>query len=78
MVLFRFIDTYTYIETVQFTSITLEKLTTSLRRIISERISLKQLSVCLLMKRCSENMQQIYKRTPMPKCYFNKIAKQLY
>ena len=29
-------------------------------------------------KRCSENMQQIYGRTAMPKCYFNKVAKQLY
>ena len=28
-------------------------------------------------KRCSENMQQIY-RTPMSKCDFNKAAKQLY
>ena len=24
------------------------------------------------LKRCSENMQQIYRRTPMPKCDFNK------
>ena len=24
--------------------------------------------------RCSENMQQIYRRTPMPKCYFIEIA----
>ena len=29
------------------------------------------------IKSCSENMQQIYKRTPMPKCYFNKVVKQL-
>ena len=29
-------------------------------------------------KRCSENMQQIYRGTPMPKCDFNKVAKQLY
>ena len=29
-------------------------------------------------KRCSENMQQIYRRTPMPKCDFNKVTKQLY
>ena len=29
-------------------------------------------------KRCSENMQQIYRRTPMPKCDFNKAAKQRY
>ena len=27
-------------------------------------------------KRCSENMQQIYRRTPMPKCDFNKVAFQ--
>ena len=32
----------------------------------------------VLEKRCSENMQQIYRRTPMPKCDFNKVAKQLY
>ena len=32
----------------------------------------------VLKKRCSENMQQIYRRTPMPKCNFNKVAKQLY
>ena len=29
-------------------------------------------------KTCSENIQQIYRRTPMPKCDFNKLAKQLY
>ena len=32
----------------------------------------------VLKKRCSENMQQIYRRTPMPKCNFNKVALQLY
>ena len=26
----------------------------------------------------SENMQQIYRRTPMPKSYINKVASQLY
>ena len=31
----------------------------------------------VLKKRCSENMQQIYRRTPMLKCDFNKVAKQL-
>ena len=25
-------------------------------------------------KRCSENMLQIYRRTPMSKCDFNKVA----
>ena len=29
-------------------------------------------------KRCSENMQQIYRRTPMPKCDFIKVALQFY
>ena len=32
----------------------------------------------VLTKRCPENMQQIYGRTPIPKCDFNKAAKQLY
>ena len=27
---------------------------------------------------CSENMQQIYRRTPKPKSDFNKVALQLY
>ena len=31
-----------------------------------------------LKKRCSENMQQICRRTPMPKCDFNKATLQLY
>ena len=31
----------------------------------------KQPSRDVLRKRCSENMQQIYRRTPMPKCDFN-------
>ena len=32
----------------------------------------------ILTKRCSENMQQFCRRTPMPKCDFNKVASQLY
>ena len=31
----------------------------------------------VLRKRCSENMQQIYRRTLMPKYDFNKVALQL-
>ena len=27
---------------------------------------------------CSENMQQIYRRIPKPKCDFNKVTLQLY
>ena len=32
----------------------------------------------VLRKRCSENMQQIFRRAPMPRWDFNKVAKQLY
>ena len=32
----------------------------------------------VLMKRCSENIVQIHRRTPMPKYDFNKVALQLY
>ena len=38
----------------------------------------KQPSRSVLRKRCFENMQQIYRRTPMPKWNFNKVALQLY
>ena len=38
----------------------------------------KQPSRGVLRKRCSENVLQIYRRTLMPKCDFNKIALQLY
>ena len=30
----------------------------------------------VLIKGCSENMQQMCRRTPMPKCDFNKVAEQ--
>ena len=35
---------------------------------------LKQHSRGVLRKRCSENKQQIYRRIPMPKFDFNKVA----
>ena len=38
---------------------------------------LKQPTRSALTKRCSENMQQVYRRTPMSKCDFNKAATQL-
>ena len=38
----------------------------------------KQPARGVLKKRCPENMQQIYKKTPMPKRDFNKVALQLY
>ena len=34
----------------------------------------KQSSIGVLTKRWSENMQQIYRRKPMPNCDFNKVA----
>ena len=34
----------------------------------------KQPSRGVLRKRCSENMRQIYRRTPMPKCNFIEIT----
>ena len=37
-----------------------------------------QFSRDVLSNRCSENIQQIYRRRPKPKCDFNKVAKQLY
>ena len=30
----------------------------------------------VLSEECFKNMQQIYRRTPMPKCDFNKVTKQ--
>ena len=38
----------------------------------------KQPSRSVLKKMCSENMQQIYRRTPMTKYDFNKVASQIY
>ena len=38
----------------------------------------KQPSIGVLIKSCSKNIQQIYRTTPMPKCDFNKVAKQLF
>ena len=32
----------------------------------------------VLKKRCSDIMHQIYRRTPLPKSDFNKVAKQIY
>ena len=36
------------------------------------------LSRGIYRKRCPENILQVYRRTAMPKCGFNKVAKQLY
>ena len=50
----------------------LRKFQQSLPRKISNHNLQKQPSRGALIKRCSENMQKIYRRTPMPKCDFNK------
>ena len=47
-----------------------------LRTCLLRNTSRKQPPRGVPRKRCSENMQQIYKRTPMPNCDFNKVAKQ--
>ena len=36
----------------------------------------KQPPRVVLKKRCFENMQQIYRRTPMPRCDFNTVTLQ--
>ena len=38
----------------------------------------KQLTRGVLKKRCVKNMMQIYRKTPILKCNFNKVALQLY
>ena len=38
----------------------------------------KQPFIGVLTKRCSKEMQQAYRRTPMTKCDFNKVALQRY
>ena len=48
------------------------------KKTFSTNEKLKQPPRGVLRKRYSENMQQIYRRTPMPKCDFNKVALQLY
>ena len=45
---------------------------------ISKLLVQRQPSKCVLKKRCSENMQQTYRETPVPKRDFNKVTKQLY
>ena len=52
----------------------LRKKTTYTRKAISLSVFQKQSPRGVLKKRCSENIQQMYRRTPMPKCNFNKIS----
>ena len=45
---------------------------------VGKRFVQKPFDRGVLGKRCSESIQQIYKRAPMPKCNFNKVDLQLY
>ena len=45
--------------------------------ILQSKTQQKQQSRGALKKRCYENRQQIYRRTPMSECDFNKVALQL-
>ena len=49
-----------------------------LKNELVEKMLQKQPCRGVLRKRCSEKMQQIYRRTPMPKYDFNKLVLQLY
>ena len=46
--------------------------------VVAKLIFQKQPSRGVLRKRYSENMQQIYRRTPMPMCDLNKVALQYF
>ena len=46
--------------------------------VICESYLQKQPFRCVLKRRYSENMQKMYRRTPMPKCNFNEVALQLH
>ena len=46
---------------------------------VTQNCSFKQVSKkYAALKRCSENMQHIYRKTPMLKCDFTKVTLQLY
>ena len=46
---------------------------------VPESIDLqKQPTRGVLSQSCSENMLQIYRRTPLPKCDFNKVALEIH
>ena len=60
----------------KFTSLNVILLATNVKSNIM--IIKKQPTRALPRKRCSDNLQQIYRTTRMLKCYFNKVALQLY
>ena len=48
-----------------------------LQKYDEQRLSTEAAFHSVSIKRCSKNMQPIYKRTPMLKFDFNKVANQL-
>ena len=66
-------------DTAKVSSLPLLKITTKSTHILPlKKKTMRQPSIGVLRKRCTENMQQIYRRTLMLKCYFNRFAKELY
>ena len=49
----------------------------SLHNPLNASVALIQVIIHLSPERCFEFMQQIYRRTPMPNCDFNKVALQI-
>ena len=47
-------------------------------RLCKLQVSTRSSPLDALRKRCSENMQQVYRKTLMSRCDLNKAAKQLY
>ena len=54
------------------------KITFTLNNIEVWFLCQKQSFMDVLRERCSKNMHQIYRRTPMSKCDFIKVTKQIY
>ena len=54
------------------------KITFTLNNIEVWFLCQKQSFMDVLRERCSKNMHQIYRRTPMSKCDFNKVTKQIH
>ena len=66
-----------YKDLAKVSSLPLSKITTKSTHFLPAKKTQKQPSRGVLRKRCSGNMEQTNRRTPMPKCDFNKFAKEL-
>ena len=75
--IFKYLQTVVCLTTSKLSKLTLFVMT-SIDVLHVWEVEQKQPSRGVFIKRCSGNMQQIFRRTPMPKCDFNKVTKQLY